>query len=162
MLDVVFPGAVFLSFRDQLNTLSPGFTMYQQLAPVRGSPYAKASSLDDFIQINIAEIRTTIHHLMQQPALATHCASDTTSRITTIREALLRDEVRRVAYIAVLKRRMRDAAPDRFADVVCRRFHDFDAVRERNSAIRRSTVRSRAAPSSHGIAPMVTPSDLHA
>ena len=90
-------------------------THCQQLAPVPGSPYAKEPSLDDFIQMNIAEIWTTIHHLMQRRALVAHCASDSMSRITTIQEALLRDEVRHVAYTAVLiERRMHDAAPNPF------------------------------------------------
>src|SRR5439155_10089979 len=97
LLDLAFPGAVTPSFRSELNQLSPSFSMRQQFFAVDGSPYARTPSVDDFVQMNIAEIRMTIHHLLQRPALAMHCPRMNVPRITKILDALLRDELRHVA-----------------------------------------------------------------
>jgi len=102
LLDLAFPGSVSPQFRAELRQLSPGFAMHQQVYPVPGSPYAKAPTLDDFIQMNIAEIRTAIHHIMQRPALAQHCPEESAPAIRRIQDSLLRDELRHIAYTAVL------------------------------------------------------------
>jgi hypothetical protein len=102
LLDLAFPGAVSASFRRELNQLSPHFSMEQKLFAVPGSPYAHAPTTDDYMQMNIAEIRTTIHHLMQRQALKTHCPSENMGKATKILDMLLRDELSHVAYTAVL------------------------------------------------------------
>lgn len=102
LLDLSFPGSVSREFRAELRQLSPGFAMHQELYPVPGSPYAKAPTLDDFLQMNIAEIRTAIHHTLQRATLALHCPPANLSAITRLHDSLLRDELRHIAYTAVL------------------------------------------------------------
>jgi len=102
LLDLSFPGSVTREFRAELRQLSPGFAMHQQLYPVPGSPYAKVPTLDDFLQMNIAEIRTAIHHTLQRQALALHCPKASLPSITRLHDSLLGDELRHIAYTAVL------------------------------------------------------------
>ncbi|MDB5652652.1 MAG: hypothetical protein JWQ94_265, partial [Tardiphaga sp.] len=92
LLDLAFPGMTDPQFRLELRRLSPHYTLRTELFPVPGSPYAKPPTIDDFIQMNIAEIRTTIHHLMQRPALALHAPAENRDGMTPILDTLLRDE----------------------------------------------------------------------
>jgi hypothetical protein len=102
LLDLTFPGAVSPAFRAELDQLSPHYTMRQEPEAAEGSPYARRPSVDDYMQMNIAEIRTTIHHLMQREALAAHWPAANAGRAGKILDSLLRDELRHVAYTAVL------------------------------------------------------------
>ena len=129
LLDLCFPAAVTPSFREELNRLSPGYAMRQKLLAVEGSPYAKAPTIDDFLQMNIAEIRTAIHHLMQRPALAAHCPPESRSRTTMIQQALLRDELNHVAYTAVRIEQLTQSATPREIDrLFAKRFRDFNRI----------------------------------
>lgn len=129
MLDLTFPNLVAPSFRLELQKLSPGFSADQRLAPIDGSPYAKIPSLDDFLQMNIAEIRTTIHHIMQRPALARHCSQSSLRRIAAIQDTLLRDELHHVAYTAeLIERRARGVNSDELSSLFLQRFRDFNRI----------------------------------
>lgn len=129
ILDLTFPEIVDPAFRVELNQLSPGFSPHRPLVPVEGSPYAKKPSLDDFLQMNIAEIRTTIHHIMQRPAIAQHCSESSRKRITSIQDALLRDELRHVAYTAdLIERRARRLDAGEVANLFRKRFRDFNRI----------------------------------
>ncbi|WP_141652450.1 hypothetical protein [Rhizobium grahamii] len=129
LLDFAFPGMTDPQFRLELRKLSPHYSMHMEPFPVPGSPYAKTPSIDDFVQMNIAEIRTTIHHLMQRPALSVHATAENKGRITPILDSLLRDELRHVAYTAKLIERLsqRAARPD-FHHLVRKRLHDFNQI----------------------------------
>jgi hypothetical protein len=102
LLDLTFPDAAEPTFRQELNKLSPKFSLKHELYPVPGSPYAKNATIDDLLQMNIAEIRTTIHHIMQRPAISRHCAPKVQRKVTSIQDSLLGDELKHVAYTAVL------------------------------------------------------------
>lgn len=102
LLDLTFPSAVTPEFRAELKQLSPGYTRSQQPVAVADSPYARVPSVDDYIQMNIAEIRTTIHHIMQRTAIAAHCPAENWPRIIRMMDSLLRDELKHVSYTAVL------------------------------------------------------------
>jgi hypothetical protein len=129
LLDLCFPNAVTPAFRSELNGLSPHYSIRQQPLPVEGSPYARTPSIDDFMQMNIAEIRTTIHHLMQRLALAAHCPPQNRRRATRILDSLLRDELSHVAYTAVLiEQKASHADPDEVQDQFCKRLHDFNRI----------------------------------
>ncbi|KOV86294.1 hypothetical protein [Nocardia sp. NRRL S-836] len=129
LLDLTFPGAVSPEFRAELRQLSPGFTMRRELFPIPGSPYARVPTIDDFLQMNIAEIRTTVHHAMQRPALAAHCPPENQDKITRLHDALLTDELSHIAYTAVLVEEIgRHADPDRFAALFRKRLHDFNTI----------------------------------
>lgn len=129
LLDLSFPGAVDATFRAELNQLSPHFSMSQEPYPIDGSPYARKPSVDDYMQMNIAEIRTTIHHLMQRQALAEHCPPENMPRAKKVLDSLLRDELSHVAYTAVLiEARANAADPEKFQDLFCKRLRDFNDI----------------------------------
>lgn len=100
LLDLAFPGETDPAFRLELQKLSPRYSLRMESVAASGSPYARAPSIDDFIQINIAEIRTTIHHLMQRSALSAHSSLKNHAQIVKILDPLLKDELRHVAYTA--------------------------------------------------------------
>jgi hypothetical protein len=129
LLHLSFPGAVSREFATELRQLSPGFVMRMELFPVPGSPYARVPTIDDFLQMNIAEIRTAIHHTMQRPMLAQHCPPAQLARITAMHDALLRDELNHIAYTALLVEEIgRDADPVRLAALFRKRLHDFNTI----------------------------------
>ena len=129
LLDLSFPGAVTPEFRAELRQLSPGFTMRQELFPVPGSPYAKVATVDDFLQMNIAEIRTAINHTMQRPALAQHCPPENQDKITKLHDSLLTDELSHIAYTAMLVDEMgRDADPEALRALFRRRLSNFNTI----------------------------------
>jgi hypothetical protein len=129
LLDLAFPGITEPSFRLELQKLSPRYSMGMKVFAVEGSPYAKEPTIDDFLQMNIAEIRTTIHHLMQRLALADHAPPENRAQITTILDSLLRDELNHVAYTAVLIDRLaRNVASPNIAALFRKRFRDFNQI----------------------------------
>jgi hypothetical protein len=129
MLDLAFPNSVSREFRRELRQLSPGFSMHQELFPVKGSPYAKVPTLDDFLQMNIAEIRTTIHHVMQRQALAAHCPPENLPALKRIQDCLLNDELAHVGYTALLIEKIAEKADDcNVTALFCKRFRDFNRI----------------------------------
>jgi len=129
LLDLCFPNSTPPSFRMELDQLSPGYSMEQSLLAVHGSPYARAPSLDDLLQMNIAEIRTTIHHIMQRAALTAHCPVENLPRMTTILDSLFHDELHHVSYTAVLiERRAGSLAADQLSALFSRRVRDFNRI----------------------------------
>jgi hypothetical protein len=102
LLDLAFPGAVDEKFHAELTTLSPGYHRHSPRDPHPGSPFAHPITVDDLIQMNIAEIRTLIHQRLQRPLLLAHCAPERRGRLTRILDVLLADETRHIAYTATL------------------------------------------------------------
>jgi hypothetical protein len=129
LLDLAFPDAVDPAFRKELDAFSPDYALAHQPRPVAGSLYAKSPTLDDFVQMNIAEIRTTIHHLMQRAALEAHCPAENLPRALKLLGSLLRDELGHVAYTAVLLERKAAAlGPGGLARLYSRRLRDFNHI----------------------------------
>ena len=129
LLDLTFPEAVAPPFRLELEKVSPKYSMKQDLFAVEGSPYARKPGVDDFVQMNIAELRTAIHHLMQRAAIARHCSPDKSHRITSIQNSLLRDELNHVAYTAALIERLtQEASQDDVSRLFHRRLEDFNEI----------------------------------
>jgi hypothetical protein len=129
LLDLVFPGAVSPEFRSELGTLSPRFSLKQAPVAIEGSPYARTPSIDDYMQMNIAEIRTAIHHTMQRPALEQHCPSDSLPRVTRILDSILGDELNHVGYTAeLIERKAPDIDPSAFQSLFCKRLGDFNRI----------------------------------
>lgn len=129
LLDIAFPGSVTSTFREELKQLSPHYTMDQEPSPVEGSPYARVPSIDDYVQMNIAEIRTTIHHIMQRAALANYCPEENVPRMNKILDALLRDELSHVAYTArLIEQKGVGTDPNRLPDLYSKRLRDFNTI----------------------------------
>lgn len=129
MLDLAFPGEVDDQVHAQLTCLSPGYTQHSALEPHDGSPYASPITLDDLIQMNIAEIRTLVHHLLQRPVLLGYCAPERRGRLARLLDALRLDEIAHIAYTAA---RIEEFAQRGEAGVVKRLMHermsDFNAI----------------------------------
>jgi hypothetical protein len=103
MLDLTFPGLIENNdLHVQLASLSPGYNQRSALEVHKGSAYASAITLDDLIQMNIAEIRTLVHHILQRPMLLGYCAPERRRRLTLLHDRLRLDEVRHIAYTAAL------------------------------------------------------------
>jgi hypothetical protein len=131
LIDLCFPGMVEDSFRAELQQLSPKFSSASPLRPVEGSPYAKAATIDDYIQMNIAEIRTTIHHLMMRRALPKYARFQEAPQIGSILDALLNDELSHVAYTGALIEELSDISPDLdLAELFRQRFVHFNRITE--------------------------------
>lgn len=128
-VDLALPGAISRSFRSELRQLSPGYAMAQDLFVVEGSPYGRPPTIDDFVQVNIAEIRTTIHHLLQRRALLEHADPKVHPRLLKTLDRLLGDELRHVGYTAMLIEKLTaDLDPDRLVRLFCKRFSEFNAL----------------------------------
>ena len=129
MLDLCFSGVVDNELHAKLISLSPGYTQRSPLEPHEDSPYASAITLDDLIQMNIAEIRTLVHHLLQRPMLLGHCAPERRRRLARLHDSLRLDEIRHIAYTAAL---IEEFANRGEADAVKRlmkeRMSDFNAI----------------------------------
>lgn len=129
LLDITFPDAVDPEFRAEMNQLSPHYSMGQTVKAVEGSPYARTPSIDDFIQMNIAEIRTTIHHFMQRQVLALHCSSEGLRRAIKVLDSILDDELSHISYSAALiEQKARDLEPEEFQELFCKRVRDFNRL----------------------------------
>jgi hypothetical protein len=129
MLGLTFPDVVDDKSRAQLAPLSPGYTQRSRFEPHAGSPYASAITLDDLIQMNIAEIRTLVHHIIQRPVLLAYCAPERRHRLALLHDRLQVDEARHIGYTAML---IEEFAQRGKADAVKRlmqeRVSDFNAI----------------------------------
>lgn len=129
LLDLALPHSVDEQFRSELRQLSPGYTMAQSLYIVEDSPYGRAPTIDDFIQMNIAEIRTTLHHLMQRRALFECCDEEALPKVRKLLDRLLRDELKHVSYTAKLIEQMSsEAGIERLISLFSTRFKDFNDI----------------------------------
>jgi hypothetical protein len=102
MLDLAFPGVADDEIHAQLASLSPSYSQRSRFEAVKDSPYASAVTLDDLIQMNIAEIRTLVHHLIQRPILLEYCAPERRDRLAGLHDRLQLDEGRHIGYTAAL------------------------------------------------------------
>lgn len=129
LLDQTFPEAVEGSLRPYLKALSPGYCLSTPLRAVEGSPFSHAVTVDDLIQMNIAEIRTRIHHLLQQPVILAHCSPSRRIGITGILESLLLDETRHIAYTAQLIEQFAiNHEEQAVRDLMAERLRDFNDI----------------------------------
>lgn len=129
LLDLNFPGLVDEVFRKEMNGLSPGFSKEQTLQPFINSDYAKNPTIDDFVQMNIAEIRTTFHHLMQRQALEQHCPPENIEPSRKVLDSLLQDELGHVAYTAhLVEKKMCEMGMHKLEVLYTRRLKDFNQI----------------------------------
>ena len=129
LLDLVFPGTVAKQLRTQLRQLSPGYTRSTPLEARKGSPYAQPATVDELIQMNIAEIRTRILQLLQRPVLLAYCKNDRRARVRRILDALLHDETRHIAYTArLIERAAQASGVERIVALMHERVRDFNDI----------------------------------
>ena len=127
LIDLVF--GVDQGLRRQLDALSPGYTKATRLAPAPGSPYAQPATVDELVQMNIAEIRTRIQHLLQRPVLLSYCEASVRARVQRILDSLLFDETRHIAYTArLIERAAQAAGAKRVIALMGERVKDFNEI----------------------------------
>ncbi|MGC5699419.1 hypothetical protein J4P02_04350 [Pseudomonas sp. NFXW11] len=137
LLDMAFPGAVDEKLHAELLSLSPGYSRQQAPQATPGSAFAHAITLDDLIQMNIAEIRTRVHHLLQRPILLQFCPAYSRPQLARILDRLLYDETRHIAYTARLIEGFcgsGEAAEAR--KLLLERMDDFDAITRQELELR--------------------------
>jgi hypothetical protein len=128
MFDVAFPDALDPELRPYADAFSPGYTLRETPSANPDSPFSHAITLDDLIQMNIAEIRTRIHHLLQRPMLSAHCSSDRRSKLQPLMDKLLYDETSHVHYTAArIEQHIRSGSADAF-DLMAERLNDFNII----------------------------------
>ena len=129
LLDHVFPDAVDSDFRTELKALSPYYKMSDTPEKGANPDYAHNPTVDDYIQMNIAEIRTTIHHLLQREAIDKYCPEESRSRVEHILDKLLRDELAHVAYTGVLiEEKVQELGAEKVNRMYERRLRDFHDI----------------------------------
>jgi hypothetical protein len=136
LLGLIFPEAADEKFRKRLGSLSPGYTANSPLVPMAGSPYAYPATVDELIQMNIAEIRTRIYHLLQRPVLLDrYCKTDQRPHVRKILDWLLVDETRHIAYTACLiERAAKASGSGHVTDLMRERVKDFNEITDEELA----------------------------
>jgi hypothetical protein len=131
LLGLIFHEAADEELRTRLRSLSPRYTGDSPLVPTAGSPYAYPATVDELIQMNIAEIRTRIYHLMQRPVLLDYCKADQQPRVRQILDWLLVDETRHIAYTArLIERAAQASGSGHVKDLMQERVKDFNEITE--------------------------------
>ncbi|MBB4636960.1 hypothetical protein [Longimicrobium terrae] len=116
ILDLAFPGVVPAAFREQLASLSPGYGLDQEPAAPDDAPDQKAPTLDDFIHINLAQLRNASLQILLRPSLTSHCPPENVPGATEVMDSILADELTHVARTAVvIERQSREEALHEFA-----------------------------------------------
>ena len=132
LLGLIFPEAVDEELRTRLRILSPGYTKSSPLVPKAGSPYAYPATVDELIQMNIAEIRTRIYQLLQRPVLLDqYCKADRRPSVRQILDWLLVDETRHIAYTArLIERAAQASGSEQVMGLMRERVEDFNELTE--------------------------------
>jgi hypothetical protein len=137
LLGLIFPEAADDELRTRLGALSPGYTGNSLLVPAAGSPYAYPATVDELIQMNIAEIRTRIYHLMQRPVLLDRYCKAQRPRVRQLLDWLLFDETQHIAYTARLIDRAAEASGgEQVIELMRERVKDFNEITEEEVANR--------------------------
>jgi hypothetical protein len=138
LLGLIFPEAADEELRTRLGSLSPGYNGKSPLVPTAGSPYAYPATVDELIQMNIAEIRTRIYHLLQRPVLLnSYCKPNQRPRVRQMLDWLLVDETRHIAYTArLIERAVQASGGDQIMDLMRERVKDFNEITEEEVARR--------------------------
>lgn len=135
LLGLIFPKAIDERLRARLWALSPGYTRKTPLRARRGSPYARPATVDEFIQMNIAEMRTRIQHAFQRPVLLAYCSRERRDRVRRILDSLLLDETRHIAYTArLIERAARESSASRVMQLMKERLRDFNELTDEEVA----------------------------
>jgi len=131
LLGLVFPGQVDAALLAKLKKLSPGYTWKSPLKANKRSAYARPATVDEFIQMNIAEMRTRMQHLFQRPVLLRYTAPERRARVRRILDSLLRDETQHIAYTArLIERAAASAGTARIVALMHERLRDFNEITE--------------------------------
>jgi hypothetical protein len=131
LLGLIFPRQVDAALLAKLKQLSPGYTWKSRLKANKRSAYARPATVDEFIQMNIAEMRTRVQHLFQRPVLLRYCPPRQRVRVRRILDSLLRDETQHIAYTArLIERAAQSSGAAGVVDLMHERLRDFNEITE--------------------------------
>lgn len=137
LLGMIFPALADEALLTRMKQLSPGYTSAQPLRARKGSPDARPATLDELIQMNIAEMRTRVQHVFQRPVLLAYCKPAQRPRVRRILDSLLADETRHIAYTArLIERIARESGRDAVTDLMHERVRDFNELTDDEIAAR--------------------------
>jgi rubrerythrin len=136
LLGLIFPEAADEELRTRLGSLSPGYNGKSPLVPTAGSPYAYPATVDELIQMNIAEIRTRIYHLLQRPVLLySYCKTNQRPGVRQMLDWLLVDETRHIAYTArLIERAAQTSGVEQVMELMRERVREFNEITEEEIA----------------------------
>jgi hypothetical protein len=135
LLGLIFPDRADARLLARLKKLSPGYTFKSRLRAGRRSAYARPATVDEFIQMNIAEMRTRVQHLFQRPVLLRYTRPAQRARVQRILDSLLRDETQHIAYTArLIERAARAGSTARVVELMHERMRDFNEITESDLA----------------------------
>jgi hypothetical protein len=140
MLGIVFPTVADDGLRKRLDLFSPRFNAKSRFTVTPRSPFGFSATVDELIQMNIAEVRTRCHHLLQRPVLLRYCAPAQRERLRQMLDWLLRDENNHIAYTAHLIERAAAADRDAAMTLMLQRMREFNALTEQELDAREVAV----------------------
>ena len=131
LLGLIFPRQTDAELLAKLKQLSPGYTMKSPLKANKRSAYARPATLDEFIQMNIAEMSTRVQHVFQRPVLLGYCPPPRRSQVRRILDSLLRDETQHIAYTArLIERAAQASGAKKVVALMHERLRDFNEITE--------------------------------
>jgi hypothetical protein len=137
LLGLIFPQLADAELLAKMKGLSPGYTAAHPLRARKGSPDARPATVDELVQMNIAEMRTRVQHVFQRPVLLAYCKPALRARVGRILDSLLADETRHIAYTArLIERIARESGRDAVMDLMRERVRDFNELTDDEIAAR--------------------------
>jgi hypothetical protein len=136
-LRLIFPTATDGELQAQLRNLSPNYSGPAVCLSSADSPWAYPATVDELIQMNLAEIRTRAFQLIQRPVLLSACPQKRRQQVGRILDKLLLDETRHVLYTALLIERHAQASATggaQVAELMRERLHEFNQMTEADLA----------------------------
>ena len=131
LLGLIFPKQTDAGLLAKLKQLSPGYTMKSPLKANKRSAYARPATVDEFIQMNIAEMRTRVQHIFQRPVLLGYCPAARRKQVRRILDSLLRDETQHIAYTArLIERAAQASGAKEVVALMHERLRDFNEITE--------------------------------
>lgn len=127
MIEIAFPNSIELSFKLELDKLSPGYKKGDQ--PPKLNSRSKMQIFDEIIQMNIGEIRTRVHQLLLQPVIMVHCGSGMRGQLSRILNSLIRDETKHIVYTArLINEAMSEDNTGELRKLMHQRLDEFNAI----------------------------------
>lgn len=135
LLGLIFPKSVDAELLARLKNLSPGYTRNSRLRAKKGSAYARPATVDELIQMNIAEMRTRVQHVFQRPVLLACCKPARRERVRRILDSLLADETRHIGYTArLIERIAQTSGSEAVMSLMHERVRDFNEITDADMA----------------------------
>jgi hypothetical protein len=129
IVELVFPGAMSDELRDALKNSHYASNSTFQFQPMDWTADKQHTAIDEISQINLVEIRTLLHQMLQRPFLEAFSDSRNTNKLKKLTDALLSDEGRHIRYTAALLEDFGATnGQDALTGLVTQRLRDLDVL----------------------------------